>query len=77
MEDCVERRIEIDSRTGMAFYYDIPLGVYIVRGDTIVLLGNTDDEQLRMKRVSATELEELEQIPKTPLEWDFDNDLIA
>ena len=61
----------------MTCYADVPLGVYIVRGDSMVLMGQISSDD-GMKRV---ELEEFEEIVKNSqseaLEWDFDKDLLA
>ena len=40
----VERRVVIPAKEGgNAVYGDAPLGLYVVRGDSIVLLGEVDD----------------------------------
>jgi len=84
--DAVERRILSvpervvseggDSTAVTLYYHDIPLGLYVVRGDSVVLLGqvegggeHTDQGQGRpggfaMKEVSLQELEELEERKK-------------
>jgi hypothetical protein len=78
LEGTLERRIVVDSATGVASYNDIPLGIYVVRGDTVVLMGKMDDgEPQQMKEVTGEELEEQAQTSKDPLVWDFDTDLIA
>jgi hypothetical protein len=46
-------------------YCDVPLGLYIVRGDNIVFLGEIDeskDDTEEFKRISPDELAELEEI---------------
>ena len=44
LEDAVERRVVIPAKEGVnAVYGDAPLGLYDVRGDSIVLLGEVDD----------------------------------
>ena len=44
LEDAVERRVVIPAKEGVnAVYGDAPLGLYVVRGDSIVLLGEVDD----------------------------------
>jgi hypothetical protein len=78
LEGALERRIVVDSATGVASYNDIPLGIYVVRGDTVVLMGRmVDGESQQMKEVPGEELEVLAQTSEKPLEWDFDTDLIA
>jgi LSM domain len=72
LHDALERRIAFDDK--VCCYTDIPLGMYIVRGDSMVLMGQAPKSNSYMKKVS---LEELEDLPSSPLEWDFDMDLIA
>ena len=44
LEDAVERRVVIPAKEGVnAVYGDAPLGLYVVRSDSIVLLGEVDD----------------------------------
>ena len=44
LEDAVERRVVIPAKEGVnAVYGDAPLGLYVVRGDSIVLLGEVDE----------------------------------
>lgn len=71
VEDTIERVLFKDK------YCDIPLGVFIVRGDNIVLLGELDAEKennQNLKKVSPEELTELvagsQQSDK--LKWDFE-----
>jgi len=46
LEDTVERRVVIPKNEGVnAVYGDAPLGLYVVRGDSIVLLGEVDDQR--------------------------------
>lgn len=79
LQDTVERRI-ITSE-GVSYYHDIPLGVYIVRGDSMVLMGQLNEmkEQMVMREVSLEELEKLasKKADQERLNWDFDADLIA
>ena len=79
LNDTVERRIA--SSEGVSYYHDIPLGIYIVRGDSMVLMGQLNEmkEQMIMRKVSLEELEIIEKKePRNePLNWDFDADLIA
>jgi small nuclear ribonucleoprotein (snRNP)-like protein len=67
------------------FYYDIPLGTFLVRGDSMVLMGaveDDDDEEEdqynNLRPVSSlAELVELQKMAESAVEWDFDGDLIA
>lgn len=79
LEDTSERRM---CTTGEQNYHaSIPLGLYVVRGDSMVLLGTLgDDSNNNSKEVSLEELEELSRKSaplSEPLEWDFDTDLVA
>jgi hypothetical protein len=63
-------------------YTDIPLGVYVVRGDSMVLSGALNpaySDDNGMKQVSLEEFEALKEKDDTKerSEWDFDTDLIA
>lgn len=59
-------------------YTDIPLGIYIVRGDNVVLLGEIDEEKSKeiLQEVTAEELagvaEEEVADDKKALVWDFE-----
>ena len=75
LQDTAERRVV----NGM--YGDIPLGIYIVRGENIVLLGEINEEveaaQSHLRRVSVDEILEAEdeaasagRLEKT--EWDIE-----
>ena len=72
LEDTFERHV-VNNEFG-----DIPLGLYIVRGDSIVLLGEIDDElgestKTAMKKVSATHiLQALRLEPPPRVFWDFE-----
>jgi U6 snRNA-associated Sm-like protein LSm1 len=66
------------------FYCDIPLGTFLVRGDSMVLMGavedddGEDDEYSNLRPVSSlAELVELQKIAESAVQWDFDGDLIA
>lgn len=76
LEDASERKFHRDTN-GATYFADIPLGVYIVRGDSMVMLGQISVDQ----GMTQVELEELEEMMKTDsrdgLEWDFDKDLLA
>jgi len=74
LQDAFERRIVVSK--GVAYYSDIPLGLYVVRGDSMVLTGLLNETQNVMKEATIAELEEMKDGEK-PLVWDFDTDLIA
>jgi small nuclear ribonucleoprotein (snRNP)-like protein len=88
LQDAVERRIVTTRKDPTAtnapmspscYYTDIPLGMYIVRGDSMVLtgaLGDMPSSAVMMKEVSLEELEDLAHA-QDPLTWEFDLDLIA
>mmetsp|Transcript_20962 Transcript_20962/g.63879 ORF Transcript_20962/g.63879 Transcript_20962/m.63879 type:complete len:126 (-) Transcript_20962:56-433(-) len=78
LEETVERHVVGDC------FADVPLGLYIVRGDSVVLLGEThDDEESKMglRRVSmeeiadkrAAEIDAGEDDDDGGGNWDFDN----
>ena len=76
LEEASERKIHRD-QDGVTYFADIPLGVYIVRGDSIVILGQVTADQ-GMKQVELDELEaRMKNAKSEPLEWDFDKDLQA
>jgi hypothetical protein len=76
MDEVSERKIH-RSKEGIVYYADMFLGVYIARGDSMVLLGQVGNDE-DMQQVEMDELEDM--IAKTnqdELEWDFDKDLLA
>ena len=97
MKDAVERRFYFAPTTEegpkMTYFSDIPLGVYVIRGDAVVILGAMADDPRRnaainLKQVTLEELGELQTanaskkpgedaVENGPLTWDFDTDLIA
>lgn len=84
LQDAVERRIVLDKSndSGITCYTDIPLGVYVVRGDSMVLSGALNpamDQYPGMKQVSLEEFEALAEKDENEetTEWDFDTDLTA
>jgi hypothetical protein len=86
LDDASERKIHHNRQDGIAYFADIPLGLYIVRGDSMVLLGQVgqDDTGNGMKQLQLVELEEMvagttrkESHEGEHLEWDFDKDLLA
>ena len=78
LEEAVERSVHRDSKAGITYYSDVPLGVYIVRGESMVMLGQISMSDEGMKQVEPLELEEIiKQAETEQLEWDFDKDLLA
>ena len=76
LEDTSERRM--CNMDGISYYADVPLGLYVVRGDSMVLLGQVGEEGQNCKEVTIEELEERMKTCDTgELEWDFDTDLVA
>jgi len=76
LEEASERKMHRD-KEGVTYFADVPLGVYIVRGDSMVMLGQIAPDQ-GMKQVELDELEKLMKMSASePLEWDFDKDLLA
>jgi hypothetical protein len=76
LEEVTERKFH-RSKEGITFFADIALGVYIARGDSMVLLGQvgSDDD---MKQIELGELEAMIlEAAEEQLEWDFDKDLLA
>lgn len=69
------------------FYYDVPMGIFLVRGDSMVLMGavNDDDDNdddndsssLLRPVSSLAQLAQLQKMAEAPVKWDFDGDLIA
>ena len=59
-------------------FCDVPLGLYIVRGDTIVLMGEVDPEteadNMKLIRLTPEEMMELEDVEpeESKLSWDFE-----
>mmetsp|Transcript_826 Transcript_826/g.823 ORF Transcript_826/g.823 Transcript_826/m.823 type:complete len:117 (+) Transcript_826:59-409(+) len=59
-------------------YCDIPLGLYIVRGDNIVLLGEIDDElernEMKLVKIDPEDLSNYsEDNEYGKLQWDFES----
>lgn len=83
LDDTSERRMCCVD--GQDYHADTPLGLYVVRGDSMVLMGEINEEGTAgtSKEISVEELEErLEaQAEKeerlVESEWDFDTDLIS
>ena len=57
-------------------YADIPLGLHVVRGDSIVLLGEVDGNKemsdLRLSKITPEELSELPDVMEDKALWDFE-----
>lgn len=88
MENTVERRI-CTSNDGDKFYYaDIKLGLYLVRGDSVVLLGELEEGGNTFEKhgyeVALDELERMIRSQQTSNRgnsrqesiWEFDVDLL-
>ena len=77
LDEASERKIHRSA--GIVYYADLFLGVYIARGDSMVLLGRVgEDDEDGMKKVEMDELEEMiAKSNQEALEWDFDKDLHA
>lgn len=76
LDETSERKFH-RSPEGVTYFADIPLGLYIVRGDSVVLLGQVgpDDD---MKEIEPDELDDMAaKAAEEALEWDFDKDLLA
>ena len=80
LEETSERKVHRHT-DGKIYYSDLMMGVYVVRGDSMVLLGQvpsaeSDDDS--MTKVEPEKLEEMITASKQQqLGWDFDNDLLA
>jgi U6 snRNA-associated Sm-like protein LSm1 len=90
LEDAVERRHLVvkenqgDQAGGGAastslYYSDIPLGLYVVRGESIVVMGRTNPAVAVGTPVDLRELEDLRRgrAVDAELDWDVDADLVA
>jgi len=80
-----------DDNNTICYQTDIQLGLFIVRGDNVVLLGEVDDdEELNDGQIRFVSLEEFEQLEDEEakrkegcgggdeaINWDFDMDLVA
>ena len=67
------------SASSDVYYSDVPLGLYVVRGDSVVIMGRTDPAAAVGQAVSLQELEEIQrkQAAAAELDWDVDADLVA
>lgn len=97
IQEAVERRFHHSSKKEegaskpTTYYCDIPLGVYVIRGDSVVILGDIGDDDQQAGNLKESTLEEMQQMEEEenrsksaaaaentgPLSWDFDADLIA
>lgn len=73
LEDAVERR-NVGNKA-----VDVPLGLFVLRSESIVLLGSVSEakEKSALEFVSMEQLKELEekhkdQVEKAKLDWNFD-----
>lgn len=70
--------VTVQNDNGFQYYYaDVPLGIYVVRGDSMVLAGDVNDNLQMMEKVSIDKLKEIRKIAIPELNWDFDADLTA
>lgn len=77
LEETSERKVFRDATDGTVYYSDLEMGVYVVRGDSMVLLGQVAPDD-GMKKLEPQELEEMIKASnKEGLGWDFDIDLLA
>jgi hypothetical protein len=77
MEDTSERRMCFKDQ--VCYYADVPLGLYVVRGDSMVLLGQVGEfipQQLKEVKLEELVLMIAESGAGT-LNWDVDADLQA
>jgi len=80
MEGTVERKF-LFSRNS---YCEVERGLFVIRGDNVVMLGEIgeDEESKGMKKVTEVELDEMakgvdkEEEKKLTTTWDFDLDLV-
>lgn len=78
MENTSERRMCF--KDGISHYCDVPMGLYVVRGDSMVLLGQVGDFMLKEKMKSVDLDELMAMIAESgtgAINWDFDADLEA
>jgi len=81
MTEAMERRIvtvkNAENGNTINYFADIPLGTYVVRGDSMVLCGEVHNHWPLLEEVSLEQLEQLQKTAEPPLEWEFDLDLTA
>jgi hypothetical protein len=58
-------------------YCDIPLGLYVVRGDSIVLMGELDAEKeekdMKLEKITPQQFADLPEAEGGKIEWDFES----
>mmetsp|Transcript_62485 Transcript_62485/g.152122 ORF Transcript_62485/g.152122 Transcript_62485/m.152122 type:complete len:264 (+) Transcript_62485:213-1004(+) len=68
LDDACERKMHVDLSDGITYYADIPLGLYVVRGDSVVLLGQIgdgkfdEDPSLNDKMKSSMKMIDLDEL---------------
>uniref|UniRef100_A0A7S3JX99 U6 snRNA-associated Sm-like protein LSm1 n=1 Tax=Aureoumbra lagunensis TaxID=44058 RepID=A0A7S3JX99_9STRA len=71
LEETFERRVVV-SASGTSHYGDIPLGLYVVRGDAVILLGEVDadieESESYPKLVAPEEIIALEETVQDPIQ---------
>jgi len=79
LTQAVQREIVVNKEEGKATYHDIPLGLYTVRGELIVILGRVGNatSNTRMEEVDRDALDDLAAKHTEQYNWDFDADMIA
>ena len=77
MDDTRERRMCF--RDQICYYADVPLGLFVVRGDSMVLLGQVGEfNPQQLRRVELGDLVQMISESGTgALNWDVDADLQA
>jgi U6 snRNA-associated Sm-like protein LSm1 len=79
LEETCERRMCLVN--GISHYCDVPMGLYVIRGDSMVLLGQVDGGEAAANNMKEVELDELMAMIKESgtgaINWDFDADLEA
>ena len=81
LEDAVERRFYTDVSTNTTYYSDVSLGgVFLVRGDSVVVLGEITSDGIageNLKQVSLDDLEEIIEKQKSGNENISKDDVLA
>lgn len=86
-----ENDVQPSTPKSICYQTDIELGLFVVRGDNVVLLGEVDDEEeMNDGQIRFVSLEEFEQLEEEEtkrkeesgegdeaINWDFDMDLVA
>ena len=84
LEDAIERRFHTDKEANVTYYSDVSLGgVFLVRGDSVVVLGEIVSDGIVGDNLKEVSLDELEQIidkqrscneVEQGLTWDMDHE---